>query len=171
MRAAGRMLYGMLGRAVGRLDVVKKTPRRVVKGLSYALMTGGIVVAAHGMLDSSLSLALVGVSFLAMGIFARTIMEKTRDISERLYEGQERILVAIRGPTKLDENGKPVAEQGNLMAKMDEVNDNLMAKMDELIGAVNRLSDNVYDLARGRQGQEAGVRPPEPSASAEDGQA
>lgn len=133
MKAAGRRMAGVLGRAAGCMDIVKRMPPRAVKAMSYTLIVGGIAVVVHGTLSSSLPVALSGVSFLALGLFSRTMMEKTKDISERLLDGQGEILMAIRGPPKVDEEGNPV--------KPDYAKENLMAKMDELIAAVNRLAD------------------------------
>ena len=146
MKAAGRRIAGVLGRVVGCMDIVKRMPPRAVKAMSYTLIVGGIAVVAHGTLSSSLSVALGGVSFLALGLFSRTMMEKTKDISERLLDGQEEILKAIRGPPRVDGDGNPVKPdyaKENLMVKMDELNTNLTAKMDELIGAVNRMAERL----------------------------
>ena len=130
-------------RAAKKKDGEGKKYVRIGRAIVYALIVSGANIVIYGMLDSSPSLVLPGISFLAMGILARSMMWVTRDISERLFDGldklldgqerildgQERILEAIRGPAKQDSDGKPVAEQ-----------DNLMSKLDELIAAVDRLA-------------------------------
>ena len=81
----------------------------------------------------SRGMTLTGASLLVSGIFFRTMTEKTKDISERLLDGQKEILEAIRGPLKKDNNGNPIDP--------DYARDNLSAKMDELSKAVDRLAD------------------------------
>lgn len=102
---------------------------KAVKAMAYASMAGGLVIVAYGALDMSLSMMLIGAGFLTTGVFTRSMMWETKDISEKLFDGQRRILEAIQGPPELDKDGKPV-DKGNLMDKMDE-----------LIAAVNRLAD------------------------------
>ena len=108
--------------------------------------------------------------------------EQLKKADEQLEKTDE-VLMAIMGPPKTDENGEPVKrdyskhnllkaiEDGNdkLMKKMDEGNDKLMKKMDEVVESIDRLSNSVRDLARGKQGREASARRPELSALAEGG--
>ena len=149
MKAAGRRLRGALGLYASRTDEGKKRRGRAVKAMAYAVIVGGVGMVAYGALDMSLTLVLVGASFIATGTFTRSMMSDTRDISEKIFEkldklddGQTRILgrlddvhAAIMGPPELDENGKPI--------RPDYAKNNLMSKMDELIAAVNRLTDKI----------------------------
>ena len=150
MKTPGRRLYGTLDRAAERKGI-KKALGRIVRGTSHAVIAGGTAVMVIGMFGLSLELTLIGVSLLVPGVFFRTMMGTTKDISERLFEGQDRIetkldevLVAIRGPPKKDKDGKsikPDYANDNLLAKMDELNTNMTAKLDRLIEAVERMAD------------------------------
>ena len=149
-----RRLRGALGRAAGRTPGREKRRGKAVKAMAYAVIVGGVGIAAYGALGMSLPLVLVGASFIAMGTFTRSMMWDTKDISEKIFEGldkllegqekllegqdkllegQDEILKSIRGPIELDDDGEPV--------EPDYAKNNLMSKMDELIAAVNRLAD------------------------------
>ena len=177
MKGAGRRLSALLGRATRRLTAARRGLNRA-KSLSYAAMSGGCAIVAYAVIDMSLSLALVGASFLATGVFARSMMGATKDISERLFDGQERIfdgqeriLEAIQGPPQFDKDGKPVVKgnlmdkldenhaslmgkmdenHASLMGKMDENHASLMGKMDELIDVVKRLSSSINRMSNNR---------------------
>ena len=151
VKGAGRRLSARLGRAARRMTAGRKRPSRG-KSLSYSTIAGGCAIVAYGVINASLSLALVGASFLATGVFARSMMGATKDISERLFEGQERILEAIQGPPQFDKDGKPIVK-GNLLDKLDKLDENhavLVGKMDDVIAAINRLTDAVNRMSPNR---------------------
>ena len=158
MKGAGRRLSARLGRVAKRMVAVRKGLNRG-KSLSYAAMSGGCAIVAYGVIDTSLSLALVGASFLATGVFARSMMGATKDISERLFDGQERILEgqdrileAIQGPPQFDKDGKPVVK-GNLMDKLDELIDavnRMSSSVNRMSSSVNRMSSSIDRMSNNR---------------------
>ena len=209
MRAAGRRLYVALNRAYRRNNAVGKTMRGAALLLPYSLMGGGAFVAIRGLFDPAMD-SLVGVSFLATGMLALTMMKRTGKISKKLYEALDKldkktdeVLMAIMGPPELDKNGEPVKrdysknnllkaieagndkidkmavsmdkmavsmdKMANRIDKMGDKIDKMGDKIDMLVDNMGRLSSDVRDLARGKQGREAGARPPELSARAEGG--
>ena len=90
MRSAYVRLLKVLLRAAERLDVIGKTPRRVVRGVSYALLAGGAGMLAYGAFEPSIHPAF-GISLLGGSVLGLAMMEKTKEISENLYGRLDRL--------------------------------------------------------------------------------